>query len=96
MERNVYDIDPITMDYLQSLYYEYNSYKDILQDILLIKRKYKHNEETYQHFIQEYKEAYTKYELLKEEIIRTYVEDYSSTKSCNYSFDFYNRTLTIL
>ena len=88
-------IEPETADYLQALYYEYNSYKDILMDILHIKNGYEHNIDTYNKFMEEYKFAYTKFHLVREEVIRQYANEANIGDSYEYDFDFYNRTLTI-
>lgn len=95
MKEYIYEIDPKTMDYLQMLSYEFHSYKSLLTDILLEKRKYKHNIETYEYFMEEYKNTFIKFETLKEEIINIYIGEIQSIDSYDYIFDFNERTLTI-
>ncbi len=94
-ERLIFDIDPKTMDYLQCLYYEMLAHKSIMEDILLVKRKYEHNEKTCKYFMDQYTEAYTKFDLMKSELILEYagIEYLNDNHTCE--FDFLNRKLTI-
>lgn len=92
------EIDPKTMDYLQYLYYENLSYKSIMEDILTEKRKYKHNTETCAFFMDKYSEAFSKFELAKQDVIieyagRKYVEE--NANEYIYNFNFLDRLLTI-
>lgn len=89
------EINEEIMDYLQMIHYEYLSYKKILEDIIILKRDYKHNEETYKIFMSEYKEAYTKFELCKNSVLEKYCNDYIGPEY-KYEFDFIGRTLHIM
>lgn len=89
------NVDPETMDYLQELFYEHLCYKMILEDILLLKRNYEHNEKTYKLFMEDFKKATTELELAKLEIIKTYAgAEYTKSNYFN-EFDFNNRELIL-
>ena len=89
------DLDPTTADYLQCLFYEVLSYKSIMDDILLNKRGYKHNKETCEYFLEKYNDAYTKFELMKQEVMLEYAgRDYVNEKYI-YDINFLDRQLVI-
>lgn len=87
-------VDAETMDYLQSLHYEHLSYKTILDDIIMVKRGYEHNKETYEAFMNDFKENFIKFEMTKEQLVSTYAEKYLNPKY-EYEFDFINREIVI-
>ncbi len=78
-------------DYLQFLNYEANSYKSILENILICKNpKYQYSVETYTHFMNEYKEASMKLDLAVQEVLEKYnCQKYIGNSNYQYSFDFY-------
>lgn len=89
------EINEEIMDYLQMIHYEYLSYSKLLEDILLLKRGYEHNVETYKVFMEEYKEAFAKFELCKKSVLEKYCNEYTGPEY-NYEFDFIGRTLHIM
>lgn len=91
----IFKVEAETMDYLQLLFYEQLSYKTILSDILLVKRKYTHNIETYEKFMQEYKDVSMKFEITKEQVIREYAGDNYWATDYEYDFNFAERTIKI-
>lgn len=84
-------------DYLQFLYFEVESYKSILEHILICKNpKYQYSVENYRHFMNEYKEANIKYNLTVTEILNKYnYQQYIGKIEYRYTFDFYFNTIEI-
>ena len=71
-------LDDRDRDYLQFLYVEINSYKEILGYILLEKNKgYEYSIDNYEHFMSEYREANLKYQLAFADVIASYAPEYN-------------------
>ena len=89
-------LDSSESDYAQYLQYEVNSYKLILNDILISKTpEYSYSVENYKHFMAEFKNANIKLTLYIDRLLEKYAPEYRNNIGYEYFIDGINNTLTI-
>lgn len=91
-----YEVDSITMSYLEALHFDFVGYEHIMKNILLKHKdnpNYSYNEDTFNLFMDKYREISRKYNVLKSEIIREYVPKEYANES--FIFDFETECLIL-
>ena len=88
-------IEEVTMDYLQCLYYDTLTYKNIMQDIIMLKRNFAFNVEVYDKFIAESLDATKKFEFAKLEVIKEYAPDLKLGPGVFVDLQFNDRIVSI-
>lgn len=80
-------MEAVDRDYLQYLYFEHTSYKEVLSYILLEKMKgYEFSKDNYEHFMNEFKEAKMKYDMVVLEFVDKYAPEFYGNS--NYLVDY--------
>lgn len=90
-----FTIEETTMDYIQCLYYDTLAYKQIMQDILTLKRNFAFNTETYDKFMAEALDANRKFEFAKMAIIQEYAPEVKLESSYLVDIQFNDRIICI-
>lgn len=89
-------IDSAESNYTQYLQYEVNSYKTILNDVLINKNpEYTYSVENYKHFMEEFKNANIKLHLYVDKLLEKYTPEYRNNKEYEYFIDGSDHTLNI-
>lgn len=89
MEVERIPIDGMDRDYMQFIHFEKESYKEILSFILLEKRKgFEFSKDNYDHFMNEFKEANTKFHIAFNSLLLFYAPNYANDDRYDAVFDF--------
>ena len=89
-------LESFESDYAQYLQYEVNSYKMILNDILISKTpEYSYSIENYKYFMEEFKNANIKLSLYIDSLLEKYTPEYRNNRNYEYSIDGINNILSI-
>lgn len=76
------------LDYVQFLFFEINSYKRILEEIIVCKNpKYSYSTDNFKFFMEEFKMAEAKFNVTMSSLLKSYAPEYTSDKY-SYNFDF--------
>lgn len=89
-------VDSTAISYIQFLNSQKTAYKDILTEILIKnKNGYDYNKETYEHFMEGYKEICFRYDSFTVEVLQEYAPEYVGSKDHMVEFDFAKNMLFI-
>lgn len=85
------------MDYTQFCNYCLEGYKMILNHILLEKSEYgyEYSKENYKFFMDEYQQAYFKFFMNTQELLKKYAPEFMRSQHHNVIYDFEKRTMNI-
>ena len=90
-----FTVEETTMDYLQCLYYDTLTYKNIMQDIIMLKRNFAFNTEVYDKFMAESLDATKKFEFAKLTVIEEYAPNLKLGARVFVDLYFNDRTISI-
>lgn len=93
-----FQLDPKDSDYMEFLHFEWESNKEILSYILLIRDEYSlsYSKENYEHFMKQYQESRYKYNLSLNDLLARLCPEYAYKRDCDYEINFREGTLTII
>lgn len=91
------NLDPIDVNYLEYCHFEWESYKELLSYILLIRDEYslEYSKDNYDYFMSEYKESKIKYNLKLRDIINSHCPMYQGSLRHDFKINFEEYTLEI-
>ena len=85
----IYQIEQEDMDYMQYINFIKEAYKNILGFVLLEKNKgYEYSKENYEYFMNEYKDAFIKYEFMINNLVKKYAPEHFGRIDHTVTFDF--------
>lgn len=95
---DTFELDPVDSSYMEYLHFEWESHKELLSYILLIRDEYSlsYSKENYQHFMNSYQEARYKYNLSLSDLIKRICPQYYNSNNHEYQINFREETLEII
>lgn len=93
----VFQLDSNDSSYMEYLHFEWESHKELLSYILLIRDTYSlsYTKENYEHFMKNYQDARLKYHLSLSDLISRICPQYLNDVNYEYTINFKEETLEI-